>query len=43
LEALLGKTLSELQEAAMSVGLQKFAGKQLAEWLYVKRVSSLTR
>ena len=40
MEALLGKTLSELQEVALSVGLQKFAGKQLAEWLYVKRVTS---
>ena len=39
-EVLLGKTLSELQEVALSVGLQKFAGKQLAEWLYVRRVSS---
>ena len=27
----------------MSVGLQKFAGKQLAEWLYVKRVSSFNQ
>ena len=43
MEALLGKTLAELQEAAMSVGLQKFAGKQLAEWLYVKRVSSFNQ
>ena len=43
MEALLGKTLAELQEAAMSVGLQKFAGKQLAEWLYVKRVSSFSQ
>ena len=25
---------------ALSVGLQKFAGKQLADWLYVKRVTS---
>ncbi|MBQ7997236.1 MAG: 23S rRNA (adenine(2503)-C(2))-methyltransferase RlmN [Paludibacteraceae bacterium] len=40
LEALLGKTLSELQEVALSAGLQKFAGKQLAEWLYVRRVRS---
>ena len=40
MEALLGKTLSELQEVALSVGLQKFAGKQLAEWLYVRRVRS---
>ncbi|MCR5049496.1 MAG: 23S rRNA (adenine(2503)-C(2))-methyltransferase RlmN [Paludibacteraceae bacterium] len=39
-ECLLGKSLSELQEVALSVGLQKFAGKQLAEWLYVRRVSS---
>jgi 23S rRNA (adenine2503-C2)-methyltransferase len=38
---LLGKTLPELQEVALSVGLQKFAGKQLAEWLYVKRVKSI--
>jgi len=35
---LLGKTLSELQTVAQSVGLPKFAGKQLAEWLYVRRV-----
>ena len=37
---LLGKTLEELQQVALSVGLQKFAGKQLAEWLYVRRASS---
>jgi 23S rRNA (adenine2503-C2)-methyltransferase len=41
MEALLGKTLEELQEIAISVGLQKFAGKQLAQWLYVQRVSSI--
>ena len=40
MEVLLGKTLSELQEIALSIGLQKFAGKQLAEWLYVRRVTS---
>lgn len=40
MEILLGKTLTELQEVALSVGLQKFAGKQLAEWLYVRRVTS---
>ena len=38
-ETLLGKTLTELQEVALSVGLQKFAGRQLAEWLYVRRVT----
>lgn len=41
MEALLGKTLSELQEVALNVGLQKFAGKQLAQWLYVQRVRSI--
>lgn len=40
MEVLLGKTLSELQDVAQRVGLQKYAGKQLAEWLYVKRVCS---
>ena len=40
MEVLLGKTLTELQDVALSVGLQKFAGKQLAEWLYVRRVTS---
>lgn len=39
MEILLGKTLTELQEVALSVGLQKFAGKQLAQWLYVQRVT----
>ena len=32
--------MAELQEVALRVGLQKFAGKQLAEWLYVRRVTS---
>ena len=40
MDVLLGKTLTELQDVALSVGLQKFAGKQLAEWLYVRRVTS---
>ncbi|MBR1481223.1 MAG: radical SAM protein, partial [Paludibacteraceae bacterium] len=40
MEPLLGKTLQELQDIAESVGLPRFAGKQLAQWLYVKRVSS---
>ena len=40
MEILLGKTLSELQDIALSIGLQKFAGKQLAEWLYIKRATS---
>ena len=40
MEVLLGKTLAEVQEVALRVGLQKFAGKQLAEWIYVRRVAS---
>ena len=40
MEVLLGKTLEELQAVAQRVGLPKFAGKQLAEWLYVRRVTS---
>jgi len=41
MESLLGKTLDELQAIALSCGLQKFAGKQMAEWLYVKRAASI--
>lgn len=37
---LLGKTLEELQGVAQEVGLPRFAGKQLAEWLYVRRACS---
>lgn len=40
METLLGKTIEELQSVALSVGLPKFAGKQLAEWLYVRRAVS---
>lgn len=40
MEKLLGKTLAELQAVALGVGLQKFAGKQLAEWLYVRRATT---
>lgn len=39
--SLLGKTLAELQAIALEAGLPKFAGKQLAEWLYVKRVQTI--
>ena len=40
MEVVLGKTLEELQVVAQAVGLPRFAAKQLAEWLYVKRVTS---
>ena len=39
-ESILGKTPSELKEAALKVGLPAFAGKQLASWLYGHRVRS---
>ena len=39
-ERLLGKTLDELKKAAADAGLPQFVGKQLAEWLYVKKVAS---
>ena len=38
---LLGKTPEELKEIALSVGLPAFAGKQMAQWLYAKRVRSI--
>lgn len=42
-EKLLGKNLRELQEAAVQCGLKPFVGKQLAEWLYVKKAGSFER
>ena len=42
-EKLLGKSLEELREAAAGCGLKPFVGKQLADWLYVKRVRSWDR
>jgi 23S rRNA (adenine2503-C2)-methyltransferase len=40
-EKLFGKTLEELKVVASTVGLPKFAPKQLADWLYKKSVSSI--
>ena len=40
IEPLLGKTLQELQAIAQEVRLPRFAGKQLAEWLYVRRATT---
>jgi 23S rRNA (adenine2503-C2)-methyltransferase len=40
MEVLLGKTLEELQAVAQEVGLPRFAGKQLAEWIYVRSAIS---
>ncbi len=38
---LFGKTLNELTALAIELGLPKFTGKQMAEWLYQKDVSSI--
>lgn len=40
-EYLLGMTLAELQEAVEKLGLPKFTAKQIADWIYVKRISSI--
>ena len=40
-EILLGKTPSELKEAALKAGLPSYAGKQLAQWIYARRVRSI--
>ena len=39
-EILLGKTPSEIQEVIDQLGLPKFTGKQLIDWIYNKRVAS---
>ena len=38
---LLGKTLYELQQITANIGMPKFAAKQIASWLYDKKVSSV--
>lgn len=40
-DPLFGKTLNELKEIALELGLPKFAGKQISEWLYKKQISSI--
>ncbi len=40
-ETLLGKTPEELKEVALKVGLPPFAGKQIAGWLYGRRVQDI--
>jgi len=40
---LLGKNPEELAAAAADCGLKPFVGRQIAEWLYVKRVNSWDR
>ena len=40
-EPLLGKTLLELQLITQQLGMPRFAAKQIAAWLYDKKVSSI--
>ncbi|WP_346862637.1 23S rRNA (adenine(2503)-C(2))-methyltransferase RlmN [uncultured Draconibacterium sp.] len=40
-ESLFGKTLSELQEMVVELGLLKFTAKQITDWLYKKQISSI--
>lgn len=40
-ERLLGKTLDELKTVAAEVGLPGYAAKQMADWLYKKRVTTI--
>ena len=40
---LLGMTLEELKEVAAEVGLPGYAAKQMADWLYKKKVASINK
>src|SRR6056297_116267 len=40
-EKLFGKTLNELQNVASELGLPNFTAKQMADWLYKKKISSV--
>ena len=37
---ILGKTPTQLTELAVGLGLPKYTGRQIADWLYQKHVSS---
>lgn len=41
-EPLFGKTLNELVQLTAALGLPKFAARQMADWLYKKRVGSIS-
>ena len=43
MESLLGKNLQELQDIALSIGLPKFTGKQIAQWIYQKRITEIAQ
>ena len=39
-QILLGKTPAEMQEVVDQLGLPKFTGKQLVDWIYMKRCAN---
>ena len=41
METLLGKNLAEIQDIVLSLGMPKFTAKQIAQWIYEKRVRSI--
>lgn len=41
MDILLGKTLAELQEIVTSLSMPKFTAKQIAQWIYEKRVRTI--
>ncbi len=41
MEPLLGKTLSQLQEIVTSLSMPRFTAKQIAQWIYQKRVREI--
>ena len=41
MQSLLGKTLAELQAVTSSLGMQKYAAKQVAEWIYRKQITDI--
>jgi 23S rRNA (adenine2503-C2)-methyltransferase len=41
MEPLFGKTLEELQQVAGTLELPGFSAKQMADWLYKKKIGSI--
>ena len=41
LKNLVGMTLAQLQQVAVENGMPLFTAKQMADWLYVKQVTSI--
>lgn len=41
MQPLLGKTLPEIQDIVLEQGMPKFTAKQIAQWIYEKRVRSI--